>query len=343
MKINLIHPAHGTETEPLQVHLWPHEPIGEPLSHGQDGAEPLQDRSCPKPVRLSWNFEAGGRGESSPTFDVLIAQYGGLDRPRLFTGLKDCQVELSNLLLGTSYWWKVIARDGKKELCQSPVWRFVTHAAPPRWINVPGITNTRDIGGWELADGRRIRQSMIYRSSEMDNHLQITDEGKRILQQELNIRTDLDLRGISEPASAVLDSQRVEWINVPILPYEYICQPIVSDGYRRIFQVFADPARYPILVHCWGGADRTGTVIFLLLALLGQSAAMLALDYELTSFSVWGARSRHSDEFQALLFTLSKFAQADQKHDLKWQVEKYLLSISIRREQIDLIRELLIQ
>ncbi|MFZ4395753.1 MAG: tyrosine-protein phosphatase [Kiritimatiellia bacterium] len=105
----------------------------------------------------------------------------------------------------------------------------------------------------------------------------------------------------------MLDPTRVEWINISIDPYAAITAPVFIDVYRRIFGVFADPSKYPILFHCWGGADRAGTVAFLLSALLGKSRENLVRDYELTSLSIWGERSHGSKDFQALLDALSSF------------------------------------
>ena len=45
-------------------------------------------------------------------------------------------------------------------------------------------------------------------------------------------------------------------------------------------------------VHCNHGADRTGTIIFLLNGLLGVPYEQLVQDFELTTFSASGARYR---------------------------------------------------
>ncbi|NIY15094.1 MAG: hypothetical protein GWM98_09410, partial [Nitrospinaceae bacterium] len=76
-------------------------------------------------------------------------------------------------------------------VAESAVASFKTDPSPPRWIRVPGITNVRDLGGWPLPGGRRIRQGMVFRSSEMNGHLNLTSRGKHILEEELGIRTDL--------------------------------------------------------------------------------------------------------------------------------------------------------
>jgi protein-tyrosine phosphatase len=340
MNIELIEPVDGSVTQPLQMHVLPQEPLDEDAAAvallSGAAADGGLDRSAPRPVRLAWKAPARA------ACDVELWPGGDETRRRVIRGVKGGQVELCNLLLGTCYCWKVVARKGRGPVGESLVGRFTTHPAPPRWLAVPGITNVRDLGGWPLGDGVRIRQGMIYRGSEMDSHQAITPAGRCVLQEELGIRTDLDLRGVGETAAAVLDQSRVNWINVPVLPYEYIRQPIISAGYRRIFQVLADERCYPILVHCWGGADRTGTVAFLLGALLGQSEALLALEYELTSLSVWGRRSRHSQEFCALKKALRESAGVE-RADLGEQAQAYLMSIGISAKQIGTIRRLLIE
>ena len=109
---------------------------------------------------------------------------------------------------------------------------------------------------------------------------------------------------------------------------------------RRVMAVFANEANYPILFHCWGGADRTGTVALLLEALLGADAEQLAYDYELTSLSVWGPRTRGSQDYQELLAALGEFGRAGDS--INAHVEKYLLSIGVTAGEIGAIRRQLI-
>ncbi len=61
---------------------------------------------------------------------------------------------------------------------------------------------------------------------------------------------------------------------------------------RTIFSTLADESNYPVYFHCNAGADRTGTLAFLIEGLLGVSYEDTIRDFELTSFSKFGERLR---------------------------------------------------
>jgi protein tyrosine/serine phosphatase len=161
------------------------------------------------------------------------------------------------------------------------------------------------------------------------------------LEQDLKIRTDIDLRGDDEVCAPALDLKQVAYINFPIQAYAHINEAVYQPDYRRLFHLLADRLRYPLIIHCWGGADRTGTVIFLLEALLGLEDELLMRDYELTSLSIWGERDHTSDEFQEFLEILKGFVYPGA--DLRKQIEGYLLSIGVNTDEITAIRSNLIE
>ena len=137
------------------------------------------------------------------------------------------------------------------------------------------------------------------------HNLGINAEGIRIFREDLGIRTDLDLRqpeenGTGNITESPLGSD-VNWINIPITGYEANIETgnnAVNLSYMKRFKsamaVFSDINNYPVYLHCWGGADRTGTVAFMLEGLSGASEEDLAIDYELTSFSPLGSRFRYN-------------------------------------------------
>lgn len=346
LQLHLLEPRDGAHTERLQCYQWPlgEEAVNEtaPLPITWDKlTEVAADRSLPRPVTFSWALAPAA--PANVRYEILLATEPALRHPRRLTGLTMPYAEIRHLHLGTRYYWQVTATVGADVLATSPVWSFTTDSTPPRWIYVPGMTNVRDLGGWPLHGGGVVRQGMVYRTSEMNAHLHITEDGKQLLLDELGIRTDLDLRGETERPRPALDKERVRWVNVPVHPYAKICDtsPFGMPAYRRLFALLADPAHYPLIFHCWGGADRAGTLAFLLGALLGMRLDDLIRDYELTSLSVWGVRTRASLEFSSLLETLRTFHP--DMADVQAQVEAYLAYIGVTPAEIAAIRAALVE
>ncbi len=345
--LRLLEPADGAVTAPLQEHPQA-EPVAGAAPTGDRGAvyawSQLQivseDRSVPRPVRLAW--ERLPRSWRPTTYTLTLSTAPDLSRDRLvFERLSKPTHDVWHLFIGTPYWWQVTAHRGGQAVAQSPIGHFTTNSLPPRWIRVPGVTNVRDLGGWPLPNGRRVRQGMLYRGSEMNGSLCISARGRDILERELGIRTDLDLRGEHERASPALDPARVQWVHLPISPYDCICDAAFADAYRAIFERLADPEAYPLLFHCVGGADRGGTVAFLVNALLGKQREHLIRDYELTTLSVWGERSWTSEQFLGLIEALKTFSP--DPHNLQEQVENYMKGLGVTDAAIASIRRLLIE
>lgn len=167
-----------------------------------------------------------------------------------------------------------------------------------RWHHVPGMRNVRDIGGWNgLPTGR------VFRGSEPDclpveqvgekrfHRLGVTEAGLRTMRETLKIQTDLDLRAASECPHPDVSALGVRLVRVPL--GAYLGAFTATNQYAQALRVFAVRGNYPIYFHCWGGADRTGTLAYLVEGLCGVSEADLAVDYELTSFArVFGLRRR---------------------------------------------------
>ena len=327
-RIHLLEPQNGATTLPLQLHAWP---------DGHIPSEELLDRSQPRPVEFAW--EALPDPENTVEYVLLIGHEVRLIDPLYRKELYRSRHLVYNLSIGERYYWRVVASQRGKRMAASPVWSFNTHLKPPRWLRVPEITNIRDVGGWPLEGGGRIRQGLLLRSSELNSHLQLTEEGKRILEADFGVRTDIDLRGSEELCEPALSRARVAYHNFPIQPYRNIAETLYQPDYRRIFRLLANPESYPAIIHCWGGADRTGTVVFLLQALLGMGEADLLLDYELTSQSIWGERNHASAEFQEFLKILSQYAPAGV--NLHAQSEGYLRAIGVEPDEIANIRQIL--
>lgn len=294
-----------------------------------------EDNSSPQKIRFRWETDfAGSVFELSETEDF---------RNPLVIRTERKTVEIGNLKADQKYFWRV---NG------SEPYRFFTDAAP-RWISADGIVNVRDNGGWKTMGGKRIRQGLLYRGSEMEwqsyhdrdpstqHHLQISEEGIRVMREELGIRTDLDLRLAAQ--GWLLKSPLGKDVSlqvIPLLPYYQLWEDHQEEAVKAIFELLADPEAYPIYYHCWGGSDRAGTVAFLLEALLGASEADMILDYEASSLACWGRRMRSSKNFSRFEEYLTAYAPEG-----SWQErsEKYLLSCGVSPQNLQAIREILLE
>ena len=195
--------------------------------------------------------------------------------------------DIYNLIPGVRYYFKVM--DGSDNVLQQGT---ATPVGPVRWIH--GVVgNMRDLGGW-TASGidvvgnpykGAVKYGKIYRGRQLDG---ISSEGMDIFLNELGISVDLDLRGYDtgNPGS-VLPSEQCQWHNIRL-------QQFLGDGTGNTEELYRDAIRQIILwldegrniyFHCIGGADRTGTLAFLIEALLGVSESDLSKEYELTTFS----------------------------------------------------------
>ncbi len=160
--------------------------------------------------------------------------------------------------------------------------------------------NYRDLGGWSTGE-KTIKYGMIYRGGKT-NVFSAVD--KQIFTEYLGIKSEIDLRnGMDDggQTSAIL-GEGCNYLKTPINQYSYIV-PSFALGFRsydastppqlkRIFEFLADENNYPLFFHCNAGADRTGTLAFLLCGYLGVPLEDLTRDFELTTFSFSGARLR---------------------------------------------------
>ena len=290
------------------------------------------DCSAPRKIRFSWSTEE--------KVSVLELSETADFRDALKVEVSGEHTYLDNLKIGQTYFWRV---NG------SEPWCFTTEDLAPRWIAVDGLANIRDNGGWKTQDGRRMKQGLIYRGCEMEwlsyhdrivyapIHPVVTEAGKKVMLEDLGIKTDLDLRiaaqGYLEKSPL---GESVKFRLIPVSPYHNFLSDENKPAVKRIFELLADENAYPIYYHCWGGIDRTGTIAFLLEAYLGVSWEDMILDYEISSIACWGKRTRNSSNFTKFQQAL---AQYDPEGSLQSRTEKFLLSCGISRDTLQRLRD----
>lgn len=209
---------------------------------------------------------------------------------------------------GKTYYWKV---TGDAEGSDSKVDKFKTLDAPVRYITLEEGFNVRDLGGWKTEDGKKVKYGMIYRGGKVNNYggnEGLSEEDQRVFKKLLNIRGELDLRITNQDDGGQTESvfgKNVAYRKTPMQGYNYVipgfkqetpmpreCPAEFVESVGYAFHFLADENNYPLYFHCNAGADRTGTIAFLLNGLLGVSEEDLTRDFELTSFSSGGKRWR---------------------------------------------------
>jgi len=219
------------------------------------------------------------------------------------------EVPMANLEIATRYYWKVTCRGrcgfgcgphhgckDCKRLVETPVAEFVTEDFAPRWIAIEGRTgNFRDFGGRIGLGGRRVRQGLVYRgqglndnsvTGEVQGRNRLTVEDVRYLTGTLGIRTDLDLRGSGETADLAESplGPKVKLIKRSSSCYTGIFEPHGMKVMAENFRTFCKRENYPIYFHCIAGADRTGSLAYVMNGVLGVSRHEAETDWESTFY-----------------------------------------------------------
>lgn len=256
----------------------------------------------------------------------------------------DNECVLYNLKKATTYYLRVVIVADGEEKTSDPI-SFGVRDLGPRVMKIDGIHNVRDLGGYVTPEGRTV-QGIIYRGGALSPesyypNVGLTDAGKAYMKDTLKIKTDFDLRNAAQNnglTTSPLTGATLEYYNAD----GYDTGIANKETYRKIFAALSDENRYPVYLHCTGGADRTGTVSFLLNALLGVSETDLVKDYEYTSFSIYGERNSKGGEPAYRFAELVAAIKAYSGETLAEKTEKYLLSTGVTETQIYNIRAIML-
>jgi protein tyrosine/serine phosphatase len=172
----------------------------------------------------------------------------------------------------------------------------------PRWVQLDCAVNARDLGGIPVAGGRRVRTGRLFRSDHLDD---CSTRDLAVLRDALGIRTVIDLRHHPrervDPNRPLPFGTDVDVFNIPMVrDLETFGSALAAPGNKGLSAFYVEMTRLdrrqiveavrtlalhcqaPVWLHCTSGKDRTGTVIALVLSLLGASTNDIVADYACT-------------------------------------------------------------
>ena len=215
--------------------------------------------------------------------------------------------------------------------------------------------------------GKRVKQGLVFRGGEITNmsnsghYVTIADSAKEVFRNEMKIGVELDLRGASDisdgyKACAFAENGDMEYVQKAIKSYEQTFTN-TRDMVDDIFEILKNADKKPVYYHCFGGADRTGTIGFLLNGLLGVSYTDLVIDFELTSYSSidnehirnhMNGHQHQYDRWPALINQLKTDTTGGYKWDdnalLMDNIENFLVkACNVPQDTINTIRNIMLE
>jgi protein tyrosine/serine phosphatase len=247
----------------------------------------------------------------------------------------------------------------------------------PRNLNIAGIQNFRDMGGYRVRnDEKSVRWGMLYRSADIDN----MDENAIQELHNIGIRTIIDLRDKREIRDRSHIEREFKVVHLPIKEddidnflhkmqeHKIVCDTVSrlveqsnrnmvklnQEVYRKIFNVLLDRHNYPVIIHCSSGEGRTGIVSALILSALNVNDDEIMDDYclsnkyfKVTEYSKFAYDL--PDEYQEAVTTIFSAKQDfldaafEQMKSLYGDVDTYLeKGVGLSKSKIKRLRSILL-
>jgi len=134
-------------------------------------------------------------------------------------------------------------------------------------IPLEGLHNTRDLGGFEAADGRHIRPKKLLRSGQL--------AGMTKKDREKSAETDMMKMLVQKMSSS--ETAAEEYMDG--LYRDLVMEPFSRQQYRHFFEILLSHEEGALLWHCSAGKDRVGVGTALLLSALGVPRETIVRDY----------------------------------------------------------------
>ena len=291
-------------------------------------AKGAEEKSKPVPVKLSWSEF----GDNNYEFY--------LSKDKDFTNIErnyqtnSNYVDINNLEINTNYYWYVTSNNQTSKVSE-----FVIDTLAPRSLDIEGLTNARDLGGYKTINGKYTNQGLIYRTSRLNENETtdnlITEQGILEMKNNLKIKSELDLRKVSNNENGGITSSPLgEDVNYYSLPMSSGGNIILlnKNSLKDAFKILGNKDNYPLVIHCSIGTDRTGMICFLINALLEVGEEELYKDYLYSNFGNIGG-SRSFSTIDTYIKTINQYGKGS---TLKEKTISYLTSDGINVDVKDI-------
>ena len=204
-----------------------------------------------------------------------------------------------------------------------------------RMIKAESAFNVRDLGGW-ACDGGTVKYGKLFRGG------QCYAADADIFYNMLKIRHELNLRYADEITSYTSPiGNGVEFTHIDGAWYTLANK----SGIKAMMDCVIDCALKdkPLYFHCASGADRTGTLALIILAVLGVAQSDIDKDYELTCFKTGvatdtSARRRNESEWKGLVNAVNAYSGDTFRN----KIVNYLVGAGISISKINAFRHIMI-
>lgn len=266
--------------------------------------------STPKALSFSWKVETDNNAKASK-YVVSLSESESFDNVLTYSSTKET-VDIYNLKINTSYYWKVSAYYGSKSF-DSDVSSFKTVSNGPRNIYVDGVENVRDLGGYVTESGKEFKQGLVYRTAQFNYNRSDEDaiksaptaKGKQTLLKELKLKSEIDVRQrktskgkdetVGIKSSPLGSSVKYQYMPMSFGGSNIFEEESNFESIKQFFDYCSHEENYPVAFHCVRGTDRTGALAYALGSLCGVSEELLLKDYLFSNFANINGTIRERD------------------------------------------------
>ena len=187
---------------------------------------------------------------------------------RIYTFLENSHPNIYNLLNDTKYYYEVSDTEDFKNATLNS---FTTANSLPRNLYINGVTNVRDLGGYESRLGGHIKQNMYIRGGRLtvgkwEPEAEIKPDGYEELTKHIKVHTEIDLRRSEEvnfnPENGHMDNsffKEIEYHTIPMDTKAADNMMELKEDIKKVFDVLsveAGGAAAQLRPHAADGAGR---------------------------------------------------------------------------------------